>query len=244
MKKTAQAPWHTTQPDRQSRRDKAPVLNADLDPHFVWWNVVSKRDVSRLRTRVRTATDERSMQKFLEANPEFLIQHLGGGHGRWVLPHQRLGSQFCTDFLIADRNSMGYGWEVVELESPKARMFTKRGDPTAALTHAIRQIADWRIWLAANVDYAQRSRAAGGLGLPQIHARAEGLILMSTRAQESPENAVRRRELSITNGIAIHTYDFLVEACAGRANALQGVRKTNPKKFATSLRPEIYQPHS
>jgi hypothetical protein len=34
------------------------------------------------------------MQSYLSAHPELLIQHLGGGHGRWVIPQKRLGAEY------------------------------------------------------------------------------------------------------------------------------------------------------
>lgn len=93
-----------------------------------------------------------------------LIQHLGGGHGRWVLPQKRLGAEHVPDFMIGEKDSLGYRWQAVELEHPKDRMFTKAGNPTAKLTHAIRQIQDWRTWLQQNQNYAARPERAKGSG--------------------------------------------------------------------------------
>ena len=40
----------------------------------------------------------------------------------------------------------------------RANACSKRnGDPSHALSHAMRQILDWRSWLTANIDYARRS---------------------------------------------------------------------------------------
>jgi hypothetical protein len=65
-------------------------LAADpLRDSFVWWDEVTKKDERRLRAATDRATVERDMQKYLEQQPEMLIQHLGGGHGRWVIPQTR-----------------------------------------------------------------------------------------------------------------------------------------------------------
>lgn len=72
-----------------------------------------------------------------------LAQIVGGGHGRWVIPRQRLGAEHVTDFLVGEKSSIGFEWLAVELESPKARMSRKSGDPTQTLNHAVRQITDW-----------------------------------------------------------------------------------------------------
>jgi hypothetical protein len=46
---------------------------------------------------------------------------------------------------VGEKSSLGYEW--IELESPILRMFNANGDPSKYLTHAIRQILDWRAWL-------------------------------------------------------------------------------------------------
>jgi hypothetical protein len=71
--------------------------------------------------------------------PDFAV-----GRAAWVKPKQRLGSEYEMDFLIAQQRSSGLIFYAVELEPPQAILFTKKGDPPAALTHAFRQISDWR----------------------------------------------------------------------------------------------------
>jgi len=55
------------------------------------------------------------MQAFLEREPSMLLQHLGGGDGRWVIPRKRLGAEHVIDFIIGERDSAG--WQAVELKS-------------------------------------------------------------------------------------------------------------------------------
>ncbi len=112
----------------------------DLKDFWVDWDTITPRHVRAFQRALSTATSERPVQAFLEQHPLLLIQHLGGGHGRYVIRKLRLGRDFVPDFVIGERDSNGFHWELVELESPTARMFTKAGDPTRALNHAIRQI--------------------------------------------------------------------------------------------------------
>ena len=100
----------------------------EIEEYFVWWDDITQDKVDGFRNKIDLATDEPEMQKFFEENPIYLIQHLGGGHGRWVIPQKRLGSEFTTDFVIGESHSFGYDWIAVELESPKAKMFNKNGD--------------------------------------------------------------------------------------------------------------------
>jgi hypothetical protein len=43
----------------------------------------------------------------------------------------------------------------VELECADRALFTKAGDPTSFLTHAIRQVQDWKQWVRENRAYLQ-----------------------------------------------------------------------------------------
>ncbi|USU21335.1 Shedu anti-phage system protein SduA domain-containing protein [Paraburkholderia fungorum] len=189
------------------------------------WDAVNVSDIDALRGALDSAKREEDIQQFLQANPKYLIQHLGGGHGRWIIPKQRLGSQHVTDFMIGERDSMGFRWQAVELESPLAKMFTKSGNPSAPLTHAIRQIQDWRMWLAANQNYAARDRGVDGLGLTEIHPDVEGLIIMGRRATESEETRRLRRQIGRDAKIEIHTFDYLLESLIGRVDSLKEHRK-------------------
>lgn len=192
-----------------------------LPDFFVWWDTITYADLDGFRKALDNATCESDMQAYIEANPLMLIQHLGGGHGRWVIDQKRLGAEHVPDFVIADRNSLGYEWKVVEIESPKAAMFTKAGDPSSKLNHAIRQIIDWRSWLKRNQDYASRIREKGGLGLIDIDSNVKGLIIIDRRNRIDDSTHERRRQLSIDLNIEIHTYDWLIERALGRLKSLE-----------------------
>lgn len=194
-----------------------------LTDFFVLWDQIYPDDYSSLKDALDTAQREEDIQQFLQLNPKFLIQHLGGGHGRWVLPKKKLGSEHVTDFLIAEKHSFGYEWEAVELESPLRPMFNKNGDPSQYLNHAIRQIIDWRAWLSSNQPYASRPKADSGLGLTNIDSNVKGLILISRRHSVDEDTNARRRQLVQSLNIKIHSYDYLLEALYGRLVSLKKI---------------------
>jgi hypothetical protein len=148
-----------------------------------------------------------------------LARLLGGGQGRWVIPKQKLGSQYVTDFVIGERSSIGFEWYAVELEGPRAKMYTKAGDPTGKLTHAIRQIQDWRAWLQRNQNYAARNRSENGLGLTDIVSDVPGLILMGRRNEIPANTEERRRQMGRDLNMKIHSYDWLLESERALINA-------------------------
>jgi hypothetical protein len=192
------------------------ISEGPIPQHFVWWDDITDGQFKAFEQVVTTAKDERPIQCFLEINPLILVQHLHGGHGRWVAPRIRFGAEYIPDFVIGESSSMGFRWTIVELESPRSSLFTKSGNPAKALNQAIRQISDWRAWLKDNRDYAARSENESGLGLQDIDLNVQGLILIGRRDSISAKCNKLRRQLSESLNIQIHTYDYLLDAARHR----------------------------
>lgn len=202
---------------RATRKEvRAAIAKQPNGEFFASWRDVKQKDVNELAHIIESATSEQPIQLFLQRKPALLIRHLGGGHGRWVIPQKRLGSEHVSDFLIGDAHSFGYEWFAVELESPKAKMFTKAGDASATLHHAIRQIQDWRIWLTHNLDYARRARVESGLGLKDVQPDLSGYIIIGRRCESRDDTNELRRQMMREHKIEIHTYDWLLDAANGR----------------------------
>lgn len=200
---------------------QAQVADDDIDdlPEFrVSESQINQSMIDQLAQAIEPGCTESSAQKILEKFPYILAQYLGGGHGRWVIPQKRLGSEFVTDFLIGERNSGGYLWHAVELESPQVPLFTKKGDPSQHLTHAYRQITDWRNWLVHNQNYAARPRSQNGLGLSEIRSDLHGMIIIGRRSNYDSLNNPRRRQFSADWRTEIMTYDRLLEWAQTRAD--------------------------
>jgi hypothetical protein len=186
----------------------------DIDPKllpgvFVPPSAVTEQEIAAYDGALAAASNESAMQRYLEGHPRLLTQHLGASPGRWVISKTRLGAEHVTDFLIAEIGSTGFVWYAVELERPQTKLFTKKGDPSAALNHALRQISDWRNWLSYNRDYAMRSQGQSGLGLLDIDPELEGLIVMGRDADVDPFTNASRQRLSRERRVRIETYDWL-----------------------------------
>lgn len=192
------------------------LKNDQLRDFFVS-EIVAAESVAALREVLdRPEVCEEDVQRVLTAHPSLLIQHLRGGHGRYVLPKPRFGGDYVPDYIVGERASFGLDWTLVELEAPSRSLFNRSGDPSQWLTHAIRQVTDWRIWLANNKSMVERSRERGGLGLDEIEVNAKGLIIMGRRRDTPVLTHGQRRELQRANRVEIRTYDWLIEVAERR----------------------------
>lgn len=194
---------------KTSRADRAEWLASLPLRDFL----VDRGPVEEARDELRAALSghERDVQRVIAAHPRLLADRLTGGWG-WVIPQKRLGAEFVTDFILGEQLSPGYYWVAIELESPRVPMFTKAGDPSRYLTHAIRQIQEWRVWLTNNHDYASRPREDNGLGLLQVSTNIPGVILIGRRADTSPAINSLRRKMIEDLRIDIRTFDSLLDA--------------------------------
>lgn len=193
----------------------------ELKEYLVLWDIITSIQVTAFYQALKDAKREEDIQKFLTQNKIFLVQHLGGGHGRYVIPKPELGSQLVPDFLVAEVSSIGIEWYGIELESPNALMFTRSGQASYRLTQSIQQIVEWREWLTENIAYA-RNQKPNGLGLIGIDANLPATILMGKRDKEIPANFnAYRKQTKRGLSIEIHSYDWLLEQCEHRVRMLE-----------------------
>lgn len=200
-----------------------------LRDSFVWWDDITEEDVDSYQAALDSADDERPLQRHLAEHPVLLVQFLSGGHGRWVLPHLDLGGRYEADFIVGHRYS-GPTWEwfLVELQrpnletprNPSGRLFTREGRIGEQLDEGLRQIDEWRRWIAANRDTARRSRDEMGLGLTAIESDPPGLLLIGRENDLTPEHAERRLQISRQKNVQIHSYDWLIREATRRLHSL------------------------
>ena len=120
---------------------------------------VDKRELAVL---VESAPKEQAIHSFLESHPVLLLHAMLDGFypvasARSALYSKvKLGADYELDFAYCSGNSMGVWWTFVELERPDMPLFTKSGNPSKFLTHALRQVQDWQSWIADNQEYAHK----------------------------------------------------------------------------------------
>lgn len=120
-----------------------------------------------------------------------------------VRTEHELGDDFAADFVLEHPAAR---YVFVEIENPSHRLYTQKGNPTAALTHARQQVEDWQQWVEENNPYAQRK-------LPGCTS-PEGLVVIGRRSTLTEEDA-RRLDRTNTNTrgrLRTITYDDLLES--------------------------------
>ncbi len=187
----------------------------ELDNSAAKWDRLTPQDAMSLQALLDQNPQEADLHRFLEDHPEYLVQVLGGGHGRYQISKKRLGSEFVPDFLVAEISSIGIEWHAVEIESPRTAACRKDGRAASGLNHAIDQIRDWRQWLMHNLDYARRPAEQKGLGLVGIDHRISGLVIIGRRQQYPGIYNEFRLQMIDRERIEIHSYDWLVDVARG-----------------------------
>lgn len=176
-------------------------VNADVD----------EEDLEVLRRTIEAADDEAPIQRQLQQRPHLLTALLRG-RTRYCLPQVSFGGRYVADFLLADVDSGGIRWILVELETPHSSVTLSRGnDFDRYARRGVRQIMEWREWLQNNLDQARRPRSQDGLGLPDIRPQARALVLVGRRDRLGENAGTLRSRLFEESIIEMHTYDWLLE---------------------------------
>jgi Domain of unknown function (DUF4263) len=153
---------------------------------------ITKQLIHRFSILIEELHSEQEYQQFLTEHP-VLIDPLASE----VIPKQRLGIEYVTDFVVR-RHDRRY--ILVEIEKPQDRLFNENGDFSARFTHAIGQVLDFQQWVDSNIAYAKRL-------LPDISS-PRGLLVMGRRTVLTDREAEKLHRFCI-NSVAVDvlTYD-------------------------------------
>lgn len=136
---------------------------------------------------------EEIYQKYLGENP-ILIDPLA----KEIIPKQKLGDDYITDFVIRKLNNE---YLLVEIEKPSDNIFSKSNDFTSKFTHALGQVLDFQEWVESHIEYA-------GSKLPGISSPTGVLIIGRSESLNSIQRAKLKRFNTTMNGrIKVFTYD-------------------------------------
>jgi hypothetical protein len=197
-----------------------------LEPYAVP-DAVTEAEIELLRSTIETADDERPIQAVLRQHPA-LIASLVPGPERYCIPEVSVGNRYKADFFIADANSNGIRWVLIELETPHSYVALKRSNEfDKKARKGISQVHEWRQWFQDNLDQARKLRDDNGLGLLDIRPQADGMVLVGRRQDMLPAARALRQQLWESDRIAMHTYDWLMDQLDGTVH-FSGPSAANP----------------
>jgi hypothetical protein len=156
---------------------------------------ITRQVIARFEKLVEGKHREEDYKQFLTENP-VLIDPLAAE----VIPKQRLGIEYITDFVVR-RHDRRY--ILVEIEKPHDRIFTEGGDFSSRFTHAIGQVLDFQQWVDSNKSYAEKL-------LPNISS-PRGLLIMGRRTEMSSKDEEKLHRFCVNSAaIDVLTYDDVI----------------------------------
>jgi len=181
-----------------------PRIKEPWPEQYVDWN--KPRDpklAEELATILNEAKDERPLQEFYTKHP-YMLALAFPVHNCWVFPKPRLGGgTWVPDFLFCDKNSLGYRWILIELESPTMEATNKDESVSAACHHAVQQVRDYRRWLRDNALFEEKQ------GFKGLNADCEGWVVIGRRDTGRTELEEQRLADFRRDRIEIASYDRL-----------------------------------
>lgn len=162
---------------------------------------------------VDTRPAERAVQRFLEERPHLLASYRQSPLTA-VVKQFPLGMDYRADFAFVHANSGGTSLHLVEIESPRARIFNKDDSFSQHFNGAYQQLRDWMGWCHDNALYLRETV------LPILHhygtdrVYVQGSLIMGRRVEISSKKRQRRFEdlvQSLPRRLHIRTFDGFAE---------------------------------
>jgi len=149
---------------------------------------------------------ESKLQEFLAFHSYFFSGMIDVYSPSPLYSKVKIGHDYEVDFAWLHFDSFGPEWHLVEIENPGSALFTKSGEPSAALSHAMQQARDWCAWIHDHTEYAQKLMPQ--ISYPLCH------IFLGRRKDITPANRDRLGKLRYDgrSEMVIHTLDWFVRA--------------------------------
>src|SRR5262249_26043706 len=124
-----------------------------------------------------------------------------------------LGTEFRIDFLVQRPDG---SYVLVEIENPQATLFTRGGDFSVSINHALRQVEDWQEWIEANLPTVERD-------FPGIRAPEAWVIIGRDRAlADTEKRRLVRRNINMRGRVVIRTYDDVLRDARAYIRSIRG----------------------
>ena len=169
---------------------------------------------------------ERDIINFIRDNKAYFIiasilkSHFTfGHHGAFLFSEFGFPPNHKIDYLLAGKNSGGYEFVFVELESCNGQTTTKEGEFGSAIRKGIKQVGDWNMWLDSNYSHLRLefSKHLGSVEkLPdeffQLDKSRIHFVVLSGRRNHFKQKTYHlKRKLKKESNILLLHYDNLVD---------------------------------
>jgi len=115
--------------------------------------------VAQIRLDLQRVLDsgcrEEELHKFVAQNVYLLFEQYPSLY-ILAVSKPKLGHELVCDFCLHAEGNFDY-WSLIELERADDRLFTKAGDPTQRLSHALRQVHEWQSWIDNHTEYFRQT---------------------------------------------------------------------------------------
>lgn len=141
-----------------------------------------------------------------------------GHHNAFLFKEFPLFPNYIADYLLIGKNSHGYHFVFVELESVFGNITVKSGDFGATIRKGLKQIQDWDFWLESNFNTLKIyfEKHLGNKLLPKEFTnfdktRINHVIIVGRRTDFNEKTYRLKRKLHQSENILLLHYDNLIE---------------------------------
>ncbi|MGD9162748.1 MAG: DUF4263 domain-containing protein, partial [Desulfobacteraceae bacterium] len=172
---------------------------------------------------VAAKKDEESIHKFL-ISFNFLFDNIFSMNCA-IFSKYHLAESYIPDFLILGnsifRQTISPIMTFIEIERADFKLFTKKGDPSSHLSHAISQVQQWKKWLLTNYEHF-RSKLMQKISINNevefltkylVHGfKAQFAVIIGRKNTLTTENRLLLEQMNNDyRDIQILTYDTLLK---------------------------------
>ena len=142
-----------------------------------------------------------------------------GHHQAFAFKEFELPPNFVVDYLLVGKNSGGYEFVFVELESPQGAVTNNDGSFGSVIRKGLKQIEDWDAWLDSNFAHLhlQFKKSLHLTALPEEFSHLDKsrihYAIVAGRRKDFNDRTYRlRRKLLKERNISLLHYDNLLDA--------------------------------
>jgi len=187
------------------------------------------KDVAAFTKLLNSKARESKLQTFLASHSYFFSGMIDPYAPSPLYSKVKLGHDYEVDFAWLYYDSFGPEWRLIEIENPNTSLFTKSGNASFALNHAIQQARDWAAWVHDHPGYAKTLMPT--ISYPFCY------IFMGRRKDLTPRDIekLKRYRYDHRKELEIHTLDWFVRHAQnfGRYVGPEGPTWQLPKKART-----------